>query len=89
MPWFWSDQGDLNIQIVGAGGADAEEVVRGGGDGETIFQLRGPRLVGAITLNRARDMPLIRRVVGRADFVADRAALADQAIPLRQLLRTS
>ncbi len=63
-PWFWSDQYDANIQIVGnpAGG---EEIVRGdvlGGRFVTI-SIRDGEVVGGITVNSARDMAVLRRLV--------------------------
>ncbi|MDF7775603.1 FAD-dependent oxidoreductase [Sphingomonas sp. AOB5] len=89
LPWLWSDQGDLNLQMAGAPAAIDRTVMRGdpaGSDGVTIFQLQGSRLVGGVTLNRGRDMPLIRRLLAQPALELDVAALADPAVPLRRLL---
>jgi p-cumate 2,3-dioxygenase ferredoxin reductase subunit len=63
-PWFWSDQYDSNIQIVGyPGGGD--EVVRGDvASGRfTTLSIRDNEVVGGITVNVARDMSVLRRLV--------------------------
>jgi NADPH-dependent 2,4-dienoyl-CoA reductase/sulfur reductase-like enzyme len=63
-PWFWSDQYDTNIQVVGnpAGG---EEIVRGNaGSGRFVtISIRDGEVVGGIAVNSARDMAMLRRLV--------------------------
>lgn len=72
VPWFWSDQYHLNIQMVGAPNAADERVWRGdrGSDQATVLFHRGGRLTGAVALNRGRD---IRPV---SDLIAAGATLA-------------
>lgn len=63
-PWFWSDQYDANIQIVGhPGGGD--EIVRGDvANGRfTTLSIRDGEVVGGIAVNSARDMSVLRRLV--------------------------
>jgi p-cumate 2,3-dioxygenase ferredoxin reductase component len=63
-PWFWSDQYDCNIQIVGhPGGGD--EIVRGDvANGRfTALSIRDSEVVGGIAVNSARDMSVLRRLV--------------------------
>jgi len=89
IPWLWSDQGDLNLQMAGAPEAIDATVIRRGDDdaeGIAVFQLSGGRLVGGVTLNRGKDMPLIRRMLAHGAFSPDPAALADPAVPLRRLI---
>ncbi len=89
IPWLWSDQGDLNLQMAGAPETIDATVIRRGSDdaeGIAVFQLADGRLVGGVTLNRGKDMPLIRRMLGNAALRPDPAALADPAVPLRRLL---
>jgi NADPH-dependent 2,4-dienoyl-CoA reductase/sulfur reductase-like enzyme len=63
-PWFWSDQYDANLQIVGHPGG-GEEIVRGDvGQGRfTTISVRDGEVVGGITVNSARDMAVLRRLV--------------------------
>jgi len=91
IPWLWSDQGDLNLQAAGAPSSVERTVLRGdpsGGDGLTIFQLDGDRLVGGVTLNRGKEMPMIRRLLAQPELQLDPDHLADSAMPLRRLLPT-
>jgi len=63
-PWFWSDQYDSNIQIVGhPGGGD--EIVRGdvAGGRFTTLSIRDSEVVGGVAVNAARDMSVLRRLV--------------------------
>jgi p-cumate 2,3-dioxygenase ferredoxin reductase subunit len=63
-PWFWSDQYDSNIQIVGhPGGGD--EIVRGdvAGGRFTTLTVRDNEVVGGIAVNAVRDMSVLRRLV--------------------------
>ena len=86
IPWLWSDQGDLNLQVAGAPAAVDRTVVRGrpdGPEGASIFQFDGERLVGAVTLNRGKDMTMIRRLLGHDALALPAEQLADEAVPLR------
>ena len=90
-PWVWSDQGSLNLQVAGAPAEIDRTVVRRDDvDGSTsIFQFLGERLVGGITLNRAKEMALIRRVLTDPTSSFDPSMLADASIPLRRAMRTT
>lgn len=86
-PWFWSDQYGINIQVVGNPGT-GDEIVRGGdADAErlTVVSMRDDELVGAITLNNARDMAALRRLVTSGARVA-RADLENPATDLRRIV---
>ena len=89
-PWVWSDQGSLNLQVAGAPAEIDRTIVRRDDvDGSTsIFQFLGERLVGGITLNRAKEMPLIRRVLTDLTSSFDASMLADASISLRRAMRT-
>jgi NADPH-dependent 2,4-dienoyl-CoA reductase/sulfur reductase-like enzyme len=90
-PWVWSDQGSLNLQVGGAPAEIDRTIVRRDDvDGSTsIFQFLGERLVGGITLNRAKEMALIRRVLTDLTSSFDPLMLADASIPLRRAMRTT
>jgi len=86
-PWFWSDQFDINIQILGQLDGDASAVTGdpAAGDG-CWFSFTGGLLTGIAAFNRPRDIQVIRRVLQRAiavdpDFLA--AAADDLALLLR------
>lgn len=88
IPWFWSDQYDVNIQLVGLP-ADFEETVTRGdrADGSFVeFYMKGGRIDGAAAINNPRDIRFAKRLM-QAEKVVDPAALADPAVKLQALLR--
>ncbi|MGO9357976.1 MAG: NAD(P)/FAD-dependent oxidoreductase [Xanthobacteraceae bacterium] len=83
-PWFWTDQYELNIQVVGDLG-DAEHVVRGSVEAGrfSVAGLRDGELVGAVAVNAAKDMASFRRLVAAHAKIAP-ADLASSAYDLRR-----
>jgi 3-phenylpropionate/trans-cinnamate dioxygenase ferredoxin reductase component len=65
VPWFWSDQGPLKLQIAGlAQGADSEVARRvPGSDGLSVFRYRDGRLVAVESANRPADHMIARRLI--------------------------
>ncbi|WP_440534686.1 NAD(P)/FAD-dependent oxidoreductase [Variovorax sp. YR566] len=88
LPWVWSDMFDWNIQVLGHGELADRCVVRVGQDPNafTVFQMRGDRLVGAVTVNEGRSMALLKRELPSAALV-DAERLSDSGIALRAALR--
>jgi NADPH-dependent 2,4-dienoyl-CoA reductase/sulfur reductase-like enzyme len=89
VPWVWSDQGDVCLQIAGTPSHVDEVVVRKDPESPTalsFFQLFQGRLVGGVTLNRAKDMPLIRRWLSEQKTPTDKRQLADGSQSLRKVL---
>jgi p-cumate 2,3-dioxygenase ferredoxin reductase subunit len=85
-PWFWSDQFEANIQVIGhPGGAD--EIVRG--DVErgrfTTISLRDGEVVGAVTVSSPKDMALLRRLAASRKRV-NPSDIANPAFDLKQAL---
>lgn len=89
IPWLWSDQGMLNFQMAGVPGTDAQAVIRGDGgeSGMTVLQFDGKRLVGGFTLNRGKEMPLIRRMLASGQSFERPEDLADASTPLRKFMK--
>ncbi|WP_454644582.1 NAD(P)/FAD-dependent oxidoreductase [Bradyrhizobium liaoningense] len=86
-PWFWTDQYDLNIQVTGDM-RDAEHVAPGdpNGDRFSIIAMRGAELVGALSVNAAKDMAMLRRIIA-ADARPRRADLEAPGYDLRSALK--
>jgi NADPH-dependent 2,4-dienoyl-CoA reductase/sulfur reductase-like enzyme len=85
-PWFWSDQFEANIQVIGhPGGAD--EIVRGDvARGRfTTISLRDGEVVGAVTVSSAKDMAHLRRLAASRKRV-NPADIANPAFDLKQAL---
>jgi 3-phenylpropionate/trans-cinnamate dioxygenase ferredoxin reductase component len=92
VPWFWSDQYELSLQIAGLPTDGVETVRRRLGDQAFIIFHRDAdgRLVGASGIGPgnsiARDVKLAEMLIGRSAAPAT-AALADPAVGLKSLLK--
>ena len=88
VPWFWSDQYDLNLQYAGAGLPWDRIVVRGelGTPPFTVFYLSGERLLGAAGINDHHTVARARRLMEARRSITDQQ-LADQSFDLRQAAR--
>lgn len=83
-PWFWSDQYDMNMQVVGDGIGE-ETVLRGDPASRcfTVVALRGGEIVGGTTINARKDMAALRRLAGRG-VQLKRSFIEDPANSLKQ-----
>jgi len=83
IPWFWSDQYDVNLQILGDIPNDAQLVVRGDLPGKraTLFYVEGSAIRGAIAINTPRDLKLARKWMNQGRTV-DLATLTDASTAL-------
>lgn len=88
VPWFWSDQYDLKIQIAGLPtGADAR-VVRGYvdpsriGGGFAVFHLKGDRIVCVEAVNAGAEFMGGRMLIQKGQAV-DAVKLADPTVPMK------
>jgi 3-phenylpropionate/trans-cinnamate dioxygenase ferredoxin reductase component len=85
VPWFWSDQFDLKMVIVGLSVSHDAVVLRGDPAGRafSVCYLRSGELVAVETVNHTKDQMAARKMIptrARPDL----AKLADPAIPLRE-----
>lgn len=84
-PWFWSDQYDLNLQILGLPDMAVQPIRRGSpetGRGSLLWLDPAERLCAVIALNAPRDIAMARRLIGTG-LVIDRPRAADPAVPLK------
>ena len=84
VPWFWSDQFDLKMVVVGlAHGAD-EQIVRGDPASRafSVCYLKAGELTAIETVNQTRDQMAARKLI-LARARPDRAKLADPAVALK------
>lgn len=86
VPWFWSDQYDLNLQVAGAPESWDRVVVRGdpAADKGIVFYMTGARVVGVTSFSLGRDMRFCKALIESGKEVAD-ADLADEAKRLRDV----
>jgi 3-phenylpropionate/trans-cinnamate dioxygenase ferredoxin reductase subunit len=84
VPWFWSDQGDLKLQIAGITVGHDTAVLRGNPDDGrfSVFCFRGGRLIGVESVNQTADHVVARRLLaGDPELTAEQAA--DESYDLR------
>ena len=90
VPWFWSDQFDLKLVIVGLAQEHDAVVLRG--DPQTrsfsLCYLRGAELIAIDTVNRAKDQMAARKLIA-ARACVDPMRLADPDVPLKDCALTS
>lgn len=87
VPWFWSDQYELKLKMVGLSEGFERLVLRGdpASDSFSAFYLKGDRVLAADTVNRPQDFIAAKRLVAEGIAVTD-AQLADDGKPLKELL---
>jgi 3-phenylpropionate/trans-cinnamate dioxygenase ferredoxin reductase subunit len=68
LPWFWSDQGDLKLQIAGLSHGVDRWTLRGDPQSRAfaVFGFRGPTLAAVETVNRGVDHMAARRIIAGA-----------------------
>ncbi|BDB28404.1 FAD-dependent oxidoreductase [Cupriavidus sp. P-10] len=84
LPWFWSDQYGMNLQIYGFPLPSHRVVARGtpSGDSFLLFHLDGDDVVqAAVGANAARDLRFARRLIEQRRQV-DPDRLADPNVPM-------
>ena len=84
VPWFWSDQFDLKLQMAGLAGPGDDVVLRGdmASDRFSVFYLRQGTLVAAHSVNKPAEHMQSRKLIGaRARPGADQ--LADPSFDLK------
>ena len=85
IPWFWSDQYELKLQMVGFSADGDTQVVRGdkAGNHFAVFYLKNGTLVAADAVNSPREFMVCKQLVGKP---VDADKLADPEIDLKTLL---
>jgi 3-phenylpropionate/trans-cinnamate dioxygenase ferredoxin reductase subunit len=86
VPWFWSDQYDLKLQIAGVGLPGDAHVVRGDPAARSfaVFHLRDGVIAAVEAVNAAPEYMMGRRFIqGRVRIAPER--LADRAIPMKEM----
>ena len=85
VPWFWSDQYELKLQMVGFSADGDTSVVRGDKDANqfAVFYLKDGKVVAVDAVNSPKEFMVCKQLYGKP---ADAAALADPETELKSLL---
>ena len=88
VPWFWSDQSDLKLQIAGITVGHDNAVLRGDPESGhfSVFCFRAGRLIGVESVNQAADHVVARRLLAGNPKLAPEQA-ADVSYDLRAHVR--
>jgi 3-phenylpropionate/trans-cinnamate dioxygenase ferredoxin reductase component len=83
VPWFWSDQGPLKLQIAGLAAGFDQTVLRGdpGQERFSVLYYRGGRLLAVHAVNSPRDYLAVRRALAAGQDIPPELA-ADAGQPL-------
>ncbi len=86
VPWFWSDQYDLKLQISGLSDGYDTTVLRGDPDSDSFAcaYLKDGRLIAIDAVNRPKDFMQSKALIA-AGLAPDPDALADADVELKQL----
>lgn len=86
VPWFWTHQGGLKLQIAGLGGGVDQEVVRGdpGQNRFSVLGFRDGRLATVESINRPADHVAARRLLAAGTGPTPEQA-TDPAVDLKAL----
>ena len=86
-PWFWSDQFDLKLQMVGISDGYDTIVQRGSMDADdfAMFYLKDGVLIAVDAVNRPREFMACRKLVPERPRI-DPARLADESIPMQEMV---
>lgn len=87
LPWFWSDQYDLKLQMAGLSQGYERMVLRGSFAERSFaaFYLQGNRIIAADVVGRPAEFMAAKRLIGEQVEVED-AQLVDASLPLKELL---
>ena len=85
MPWFWSDQYEHKLQMVGFSKDSDQSVVRGDMESKsfTVFYLKDDSIIAADSVNNPKEFMASKQLVGKKASIE---ALADTSIELKTLI---
>lgn len=87
VPWFWSDQYDLKLQIVGLSAGYTEAVVRGDPENSrsfAVFYLKDGVLVAVDAVNRAPEF-MMAKILTQKKEKLDPARIRDESIGVKEI----
>lgn len=88
LPWFWSDQYDLKLQIAGLNQGYDRLIIRGNCTKDrsfAAFYFKDDRLIAADCVNRPQEFMFSKRAIV-SDKTFDADTLADESVNLKDLL---
>jgi 3-phenylpropionate/trans-cinnamate dioxygenase ferredoxin reductase subunit len=86
IPWFWSNQGEIKLQIAGLSSGHDRTLVRADPDRgkHSVLYYRGDRLLAADCINHPLDFMAVRSALGKGLAIPYDDAV-DPAVPLKSV----
>ncbi len=86
VPWFWSDQADIRLQMAGLAIGHEQRVVRGDPQSGkfSVFYFRSGRLCAVDSVNRPADHMAARKLLGSGSALTPEQA-SDESVNLKML----
>ena len=87
VPWFWTDQYDVKMQMAGLSGGHDQAVVRGNPDtgrSFAVFYLRGGTLIAVDAVNRAPEFMMSKQLIAERAKI-DPARLGDEGVAMKDM----
>lgn len=88
LPWFWSDQYDIKLQIAGLSQGFEQVVIRGdieSGRSFAAFYLKDNHVLAVDAINKPQEFLMGKRMISGKNSV-NPAQLADTSIPLKDII---
>lgn len=88
LPWFWSDQFDLKLQIAGLSQGYTDVIIRGdikNSRSFAAFYLKDGQLLAVDAVNKPQEFMIGKRLI-TGKIAIDATKLADEQIPMKELL---
>jgi len=88
LPWFWSDQFDLKLQIAGLSQGYTDVVIRGdikNSRSFAAFYMKDGQLLAVDAVNKPQEFMIGKRLI-TGNVEIDVAKLADESVPMKELL---
>lgn len=87
LPWFWSDQADIKLQIAGLSTGYDQTVLRGNPDDDafSVLYYKDGRLLAIDAVNQVSDFMAVRRCLSNGSTI-DAIAAADSSVALKTLV---
>lgn len=87
VPWFWTDQYDVKMQMAGLSAGHDQTVVRGNPDtgrSFAVFYLRAGTLIAVDAVNRAAEFMMSKQLIAERAKI-DPARLGDEGVAMKDM----
>lgn len=91
LPWFWSDQYDLKLQIAGLSQDYDQVIIRGNrleGRSFAAFYFKNQKLIAADCINRPQEFMLSKKILAE-NIIVQPSRLADDSIAVKDLIQAA